>query len=151
MGMLSDRFGGRSIFTVLLVVSSIPVFFVPRVTTYDQLLVVAFFLGLAGSSFAVGVNYVSRWTPAERRGGALGVYGLGNIGQSFAVFLGPVLAGAIGFVNVYSGLGAALLVWAAVFAVLARSPEAARPRGIGEMLGVLTREPLSWVLASFIF
>jgi NNP family nitrate/nitrite transporter-like MFS transporter len=151
MGMLSDRFGGRSIFTVLMVVSAIPVFLVPQVTTYDQLLVVAFFLGLAGSSFAVGVNYVSRWTPAERQGSALGVYGLGNIGQSFAVFLGPVLAGAIGFANVYSGLGAALLVWAAVFAVLARNPEAARPRGIGEMLGVLTREPLSWVLASFYF
>jgi len=151
MGMLSDRFGGRSVFTSLMIVSAIPVFFVPRVTTYEQLLVVAFFLGLAGSSFAVGVNYVARWTPAERQGSALGVYGLGNIGQSLAVFLGPVLAGSIGFVNVYLGLGVALLAWAVVFAALARNPEAARPRSIREMLGVLTREPLSWVLASFYF
>ncbi len=151
MGMLSDRFGGRPVFTVLMVVSAIPVFFVPRVTTYEHLLTVAFFLGLAGSSFAVGVSYVSRWTPEERQGSALGVYGLGNIGQSFAVFLGPVLAGALGFANVYSGLGMALIVWAAVFAVLARNPEAARSRGIREMLGVLTREPLSWALASFYF
>src|SRR6266700_501246 len=45
MGMLSDRFGGRSVFTSLMVVSAIPVFLVPRVTTYEQLLVVAFFLG----------------------------------------------------------------------------------------------------------
>src|SRR5947207_13822113 len=137
MGMLSDRFGGRSVFTSLMVVSAIPVFFVPRVTNYEQLLVVAFFLGLAGSSFAVGVNYVSRWTPAEQQGGALGVYGLGNIGQSFAVFLGPVLAGAIGLVNVYSCLGVALLAWAVVFAALARNPEAARPRSLREMRGVL--------------
>ena len=151
MGIISDRFGGRSVFTSLMLVSAIPVFFVPRVTTYEQLLVVAFFLGLAGSSFAVGVSYVSRWTPPERQGSALGVYGLGNIGQSFAVFLGPVLAGAIGFANVYSGLGVALLAWAGIFAVLARNPEAARPRSTREILGVLTREPLSWALALFYF
>src|SRR6266545_287194 len=65
MGMLTDRFGGRLVFTILMAVSAVPVFLVPAMTTYDSLLVTAFFLGLAGSSFAVGVGYVSRWTPPE--------------------------------------------------------------------------------------
>jgi nitrate/nitrite transporter NarK len=40
---------------------------------------------MAGSSFAVGVGYVSRWYSMEHQGSAFGVYGLGNVGQSSAV------------------------------------------------------------------
>ena len=151
MGILADRFGGRAIFSILIAFCAVPVFFVPRAATYHELLVVAFFLGLAGSSFAIGVSYVSWWSPAERQGTALGNYGLGNIGQSVAVFLGPVLAAAVGFGNIYKGLAVILVAWAVVFAVLARNPEAARPRALAEMLGLLVRQPLCWVLALFYF
>ena len=88
MGMLADRFGGRVVFTVLMFFVAAPVALVPSAASYRNLLVVAFFLGMAGSSFAVGVGYVSRWFSMESQGSALGVYGLGNIGQSAAVFLG---------------------------------------------------------------
>src|SRR6516162_11477614 len=43
-GMLADRFGGRSVFAVLMVVVAIPAFIVPLVTSYEKLLYVAFFL-----------------------------------------------------------------------------------------------------------
>src|SRR5512138_547482 len=61
VGMLTDRFGGRAVFAVLMAVAAVPVWLVPRQSGYAGLLVTAFFLGLAGSSFAVGVGYVSRW------------------------------------------------------------------------------------------
>jgi MFS transporter, NNP family, nitrate/nitrite transporter len=96
-GMLADRFGGRAIFALLLIVVAVPTYLVPMVASYRMLLYVAFFLGIAGSSFAVGVGFVSRWFPPEKQGSALGVYGLGNIGQSAAVFLGPILAVAVGW------------------------------------------------------
>ncbi len=96
MGVLTDRFGGRAIFSILMAAVALPVWIVPQQGAYSGLLAVAFLLGLAGSSFAIGVGYVSRWTTAERQGSALGVYGLGNIGQSAAVFLGPVLAAQVG-------------------------------------------------------
>ena len=112
----------------------------------------AFLLGMAGSSFAVGVGYVSRWFSMESQGSALGVYGLGNIGQSAAVFLGPVVAAAYGFRTVYWGMSVILLVWAVVFVVFARNAtQTARPKGLSEMLGVLGREPLAWALAGFYF
>ena len=120
--------------------------------TQTALLVVAFFLGIAGSSFPVGVGFVSRWTPAERQGSALGVYGLGNIGQSAAVFLGPLLAARIGWHPVFQGAAVLLIVWGIAFGLLARNaPSTARPKGIGEMLGVLRRERLAWVLSLFYF
>ena len=152
IGMLADRFGGRVVFTVLMLFVAVPVALVPAATSYRNLLVVAFLLGMAGSSFAVGVGYVSRWFSMESQGSALGVYGLGNIGQSAAVFLGPVVAAAYGYRSVYWGMSVILLVWAGVFVVLARNaPHAARPKGLSEMLGVLAREPLAWALAAFYF
>ena len=72
---------------VLMFFVAAPVALVPLTTGYKNLLIVAFFLGMAGSSFAVGVGYVSRWFAMESQGSALGVYGLGNIGQSAAVFI----------------------------------------------------------------
>jgi MFS transporter, NNP family, nitrate/nitrite transporter len=133
---------------------AIPVWFVPQQTSYSGLLAVAFLLGLAGSSFAIGVGYVSRWTPAERQGSALGVYGLGNIGQSAAVFLGPVLAARIGLASVYHAVALLLVVWAVVFGFLARNapaPATAQRKGLGVMIEVFTSEKLSWLLSAFYF
>ena len=150
-GMLADRFGGRLIFTLLMMTVAVPAFLVPRVGSYQNLLVVGFFLGIAGSSFAVGVGFVSRWFPPDKQGGALGVYGLGNIGQSAAVFLGPVLGAIVGWQNIFRGASVLLVAWGVAFYAVARnSPQAARPSGLGEMLGP-ARERLSWVLSLFYF
>ncbi len=152
IGMLADRFGGRAVFAALMFFVAVPVALVPSTGSYQNLLIVALLLGMAGSSFAVGVGYVSRWYSMESQGSALGVYGLGNIGQSAAVFLGPVVAAAFGLRAVYLGMAVILLVWASAFAVFARNaPQATRPKGISEMFGVLAHEPLAWLLAAFYF
>jgi NNP family nitrate/nitrite transporter-like MFS transporter len=154
MGILTDRFGGRTIFSILMAAVAIPVWILPDQSTYSGLLIVAFLLGLAGSSFAIGVGYVSQWTPPERQGSALGVYGLGNIGQSAAVFLGPVIAMRVGMASVYHGVAIMLLVWAVAFGLLARNapaPATAQRKGLGVMIEVLTREKLSWLLSAFYF
>lgn len=152
MGMLADRFGGRAVFTALMFFVVVPVALVPSAGSYQNLLIVAFLLGMAGSSFAVGVGYVSRWYSMESQGSALGVYGLGNIGQSAAVFLGPVAAAALGFRTVYLGMSIILVVWAGVFVAFARNAsQTTRPKGLSEMLGVLAHEPLAWALAAFYF
>lgn len=152
VGMLADRLGGRLVFATLMLVSAVPVALVPFANSYQQLIVTGFFLGLAGASFAVGVGYVSRWFAMERQGSALGVYGLGNIGQSAAVFLGPVLAAVIGQQKVFWGVAAALAAWAIVFALAARNaPSTSRPKSGREMVSVLAHAPLSWALAAFYF
>ena len=151
-GMLADRFGGRIVFALLMVFVAFPACIVPAVGSYQNLLVVAFFLGIAGSSFAVGIGFVSRWFPPEKQGRALGIYGLGNIGQSAAVFLGPVLAAVVGWQNIFRGAAVLLAAWGIAFYLLARnSPKTVRPAGLGEMLGLLARERLSWVLSLFYF
>lgn len=152
LGMLSDRFGPRGVFTVLMGIVAVPVYLVASATAYSTLLGLAFLLGLSGASFSVGVSYVSGWAPAARQGAALGVYGLGTGGQSIAVFLIPLLAGSVGWPLVFKGSALALIAWGAVFAVVARNPvRKQRPPGFGDALAVLRREPLCWVLALFYF
>ena len=152
MGMLADRFGGRLVFTLLMLFSALPVWVAPSAGNYGQLLAAGFFLGMAGSSFAIGVGFVSRWFPPERQGTALGVYGLGNIGQSAAVFLGPVLALTVPRAAIFRGAAVLLVLWAAAFYLLARdAPAASRPAGLRAMIAVLARERLSWALAAFYF
>jgi NNP family nitrate/nitrite transporter-like MFS transporter len=150
--MFADRFGGRAVFTAVMLISVVPAFLTPMVRSFGELLVCGFFLGIAGASFAVGVGFVSRWFNAERQGAALGVYGLGNIGQSAAVFLGPVIAVAIGWENVFRGMAALLAIWAGVFWLFARNaPVTLRPKSLGDTFNVLAHGRLSWALSAFYF
>jgi nitrate/nitrite transporter NarK len=152
MGILTDRFGGRLVFTALLTFSSAAAFIVPLTASYKALLVAAFLIGMAGSSFAVGAAFVSRWTPAARQGTALGIYGLGTMGQSLAVFVGPVVAARFGWQTVFRGTSALLLLWAAVYYLFARNPTpAARPASLTAMVAVLRRAPPAWLLGAFYF
>jgi NNP family nitrate/nitrite transporter-like MFS transporter len=152
MGMLTDRFGGRLVFSALLVLVAVACAVVPLAHDYNALVGYAFFLGLAGSSFAVGVGYVSRWFPPEKQGMALGVYGLGNIGHSAAVFLGPAIGAAVGRASVFHGLAVLAVIWAIAFYLLARNaPVSRRPATVADMIGVLARERLSWALSGFYF
>src|SRR5262245_53444675 len=142
MGILTDRFGGRGVFTALLAFSSAAAFLVPLTSSYSTLLIAAFFLGMAGSSFAVGAAFVSRWTPPARQGTALGIYGMGTMGQSLAVFVGPLVAARLGWEAVFRGISALLLIWAVVYFLFARNPaRAGRPATVAAMTAVLRREP----------
>jgi NNP family nitrate/nitrite transporter-like MFS transporter len=152
VGMLADRFGGRLVFPALMLLVSVPAFMMPLAKSYAQLLLGGFFLGMAGSSFAAGVGFVSRWFSAERQGAALGIYGLGNIGQSAAVFLGPLLAVSLGWQSIFRGMAAMLVIWAIAFWILARdAPAAVQPKTAGEMLALLVHARLAWALSAFYF
>ena len=152
MGMATDRFGGRLVFTVLLTFSSLAALLIPLTDSYRLLVVTAFLIGMAGSSFAVGAAFVSRWTTAARQGTALGIYGLGTMGQSLAVFVGPVVAARLGWEAVFRGMSALLLVWALIYVVLARNPpQAGPPASIAAMMRVLRRAPTAWLLGAFYF
>jgi NNP family nitrate/nitrite transporter-like MFS transporter len=151
VGLLADRFGGRLVLTLVLLAAAAPAALRPQAHGYAPLLAVAFFLGVAGSSFPAGVTFVSRWTPADRQGGALGIYGMGNLGQSAAVFLGPVLAAAVGWPAVFRSMAVVLLAWAGVFALLARDAPWPHRARAAKALAMVARERRAWVLAFFYF
>jgi NNP family nitrate/nitrite transporter-like MFS transporter len=128
MGVLTDRYGGRLIFSILLAVAALPAVLFGYADSYAALIGVGFLLGVAGSSFAVGVPFVSGWYSRERQGFALGVYGIGNIGTAIAFFGAPAIVDhwsrpALGWVT-----GIALLAGAGLFYALARNAPRTAPQ-----------------------
>lgn len=152
-GMLADRFGGRNVFAALLVFSAIPAVAIGFSTSFNQLLIFGLFLGIAGTTFPVGVGFTSRWFPPEKQGSALGVYGMGNIGQSVAVFFAPVLALWLGdWRAVFYIFAAVALIWGIVFYLSAENDTTtARPKSVSEMLRPLKQSKTAWVLSLFYF
>jgi NNP family nitrate/nitrite transporter-like MFS transporter len=152
-GMLADRFGGRRVFAALLIIAAIPAALIGLSTSFTQLIILGLFLGLAGTTFSVGVGFTSKWFSSEKQGTALGVFGMGNIGQSIAVFGAPVLAAFVGaWRPVFFIFAAVSLGWGIVFYLFARdATQAAKPKTLVENLSLLKRSPLAWVLSLFYF
>ena len=95
LGLITDRFGGRLVTTLILLVTAIPCYLVSTAHAFSELMVYAALVGIAGNSFSVGIAWNSAWSPKERQGFALGIYGAGNIGASVTKLIGPGLITAI--------------------------------------------------------
>jgi len=148
VGVLTDRLGGRVMFPVVLVVSAVPALIFGFVEGYAALIVVGFFLGIAGSSFAVGVPFVAGWYAKERQGFALGVYGMGNIGTAIAAFAAPTIVDWLGREALGILTAVLLLATALVFYRMAEDP----PRGPAANYGAVLRSGWKlWRLALLYF
>jgi MFS transporter, NNP family, nitrate/nitrite transporter len=153
MGILTDRFGGRRVFTGLLLFTLLPVAFLGFANSFWSYVIGALFLGTAGASFAVGVPFVSRWFSADRQGTALGIYGVGNVGTAVAVLsMGPLvqlLGSRQGAFWIYLVPVATMAI---VFWLFARdAPGLVQPQPLGASFAALSREPIAWHLSLFYF
>jgi NNP family nitrate/nitrite transporter-like MFS transporter len=153
MGMLADRFGGRIVFGLLLAFIALPAYMLSLAHTYQEMLLWGLLLGMAGTSFSVGVAFTSKWSPPEKQGLALGIYGAGNVGQSLALFGIPLLSGLLGgWPMTYKVFALVALIYAVVFLLLARdAPVQAQPKSFGAMLQLLAKQPIAWLLSLFYF
>ena len=96
LGVWTDQYGGRLIFTLQMLATAVATFLLTTVSTYPMFLLAALGVGLAGGSFAVGIAYVSSWYPKEKQGTALGIFGAGNVGAAITNFGAPLLLIAMG-------------------------------------------------------
>jgi len=114
VGALTDRFGGRAMFPVVSAVTIVPILFLgfAAQSSYGLIIGGGFVLGIAGTSFAVGVPFVNAWFPPERRGLAVGIFGAG---------MGGTAISALTTVKLYSNVDqtAPFLITAAVLAAYA--------------------------------
>lgn len=112
LGIWTDRYGGRLVYVATMLAAAVATALLVFAQTYEQFLVAALGVGIAGGAFAVGVAYVSRFYPQSRQGTALGIFGAGNVGAAVTKFLAP-------FVMVAAGWQAVALTWAAALAIMA--------------------------------
>jgi MFS transporter, NNP family, nitrate/nitrite transporter len=153
LGLLTDRFGGRAVFTVLMLLLVFPVVMIGFFGgSFGGLLFWGFLIGLAGASFAVGIPYVSAWFPPERQGLALGIYGMGNIGTAIAAYSAPAIAARLGWEWAFWMFVIPLVAFAAIFWILGRDAPRSGPRmPVTEGMKVFKDEAMPWILSLFYF
>jgi NNP family nitrate/nitrite transporter-like MFS transporter len=127
VGALTDRYGGRVMFPAILLLSAPPALALGFAESYWALVAVGFALGVAGSSFAVGVPFVARWYGKEQQGFAVGVYGMGNIGTAVAAFSAPAVVDSLGRPALGFLAAAILVAGAALFWLRAADAPGERP------------------------
>jgi NNP family nitrate/nitrite transporter-like MFS transporter len=120
LGILTDKFGGRCVFTLLLLSLTLPLVFGYFAEGYYAFLLVGTLLGLGGASFVVGNAHVSSWYPKSKQGTALGVFGMGNIGITFGMvtvtfLITRVLSGPDGWRLIFPIFAIATLLMALVY------------------------------------
>lgn len=107
LGIMTDKYGGRIVFFVLMMATVVPIFLMSYATQYWQFLILGLFAGLAGGSFSVGIAYVAKWFKQERQGFAMGVFGAGNAGSALTKMIGPAIIAYGGWQflpKVYAGI-----------------------------------------------
>ena len=122
VGALTDRFGGRVMFPLISGLTIIPVLFIGYAgyRSFAGLLVGGFFLGISGSSFAVGIPFVNAWFPAERRGMALGLFGMGMGGTAISALTTVKLVNHFDIHTPFLIVAIALAVYAVAAALVLR-------------------------------
>ena len=93
IGMLTDKYGPRLVYSCLLIVSAVPCLMFAFADSFLQAAIARFLLGFIGAGFVIGIRMVSEWFPHHELGTAEGVYGgWGNFGSAAAAFSLPTLA-----------------------------------------------------------
>jgi len=93
IGMLTDKYGPRLVYALLLAICSIPCFMFAFADSFEQAAISRFMLGFIGAGFVIGIRMVSEWFPANELGTAEGIYGgWGNFGSAAAAMSLPTLA-----------------------------------------------------------
>ena len=117
------------------------------VHSFQQVLVLGVFLGVAGASFAVALPLASRWYPPEHQGTALGIAGAGNSGTVLAALFAPLLALLYGWQNVLGLAVIPLVIVFVVYLLLAKdSPSCPPSKSLGEYFKILQDKDAWWFM-----
>jgi NNP family nitrate/nitrite transporter-like MFS transporter len=151
LGMWTDKFGGRVVFFLLMLVTIVPIWLIGEATEYWQFLVLGLFVGLAGGSFSVGIAYVARWFNRRQQGLAMGIFGAGNSGAAVTKFVAPAIVIAFGWAMVPKVYAVAMLATALLFWALSyheKTHVVPRSVTVKQQLAAL-RDPKVWKYSQY--
>lgn len=127
LGSLTDKYGGKLMFGLVSLFMLLPVIGMTYAVGTSHLVAVAILLGVGGASFAVGVPFINGWFPPEKRGLAIGLYSMGNIGTAVSGFMTPQLSQSVGHKAPFLVVAILLLAIAFMFFYFAKNPPGWKP------------------------
>ncbi|GLZ02048.1 MFS transporter [Actinoplanes sp. NBRC 103695] len=148
VGALTDRFGGRIMFPLVSAATIVPVLFLGLLGhgSLAALLIGGFFLGIGGTTFAVGVPFVNAWFPPERRGTAVGIFGAGMGGTAISALTTVKLVDAYGTAAPFVITAIVLAVYAVVsYALMRDAPNRPVPTApLASRLATTLKLKITW-------
>ncbi|MEC1694662.1 nitrate/nitrite transporter [Schinkia azotoformans] len=150
MGLLADRFGGKRMGIIGMLLTMIPLFWGWLYgNSLTEVQAFGFLLGIAGASFAVALPLASRWYPPKHQGLAMGITGAGNSGTALATLFAPRIAEAFGWHAVFGFALIPLAVAFIFFIVFAKeSPTSPKPQKLSEYLAIVKVKE-TWIFSFF--
>ncbi|OTG87055.1 MFS transporter [Acinetobacter sp. ANC 4558] len=91
LGIWTDRYGGRIVFFILMLICIPPIFLLQYAQQYWQFLLLSLWMGLIGGSFSIGTPYVAKWFDRKHQGLTMGIFGAGNAGSALNKLIAPTL------------------------------------------------------------
>ncbi|WP_070120329.1 MFS transporter [Bacillus marinisedimentorum] len=151
LGIMTDKYGGKKMYTGLMLFLIIPLIGAGFADSYGMLMFWAFFIGMAGTSFAISIAFVSKLTPPEKQGTALGINAVGNIGTAVAGFTLPTIAASFGIPWVFWSLTVPVFIMAVLLWYF--TPETKPSASAKTVLGALSvlKYGSTWILSLFYF
>lgn len=151
MGILTDRYGGRKIYPLTMLLLVFPMVGAGFADSYGMLLFWAFFIGIAGTTFAISITYVSKCYPPHKQGLILGIAGIGNLGSALANFFIPMIFASYGLAWVFWSLALAIGIMSIIFWLKTKNIQTkSEAKSFKESLTVLKFKE-TWVLSLFYF
>ncbi|WP_341856762.1 MFS transporter [Brachybacterium sp. GPGPB12] len=105
-----------------------------------------FFLGIAGTTFAIGVPFVNSWFPPAKRGMATGLYGVGMGGTAISAFTTVPLVDAAGDSAPFIVTAIALVLYAVLAWLFMHDAPTWKPSGKSMLSQTLLamRQKVTW-------
>lgn len=135
VGLLADRLGARLTFPLVMLIGAAGAFALSFAGSVTALVAGGLVLGFVGTTFVVGVQSVSSWTPPQKQGFALGIFGSGNVGTAITTFGLPFLLAAYSWRTSFRIYAVAIAVTAVgYFLTSANAPGKAAARTLKRLL-----------------
>lgn len=151
MGIITDRYGGKKIFSLTMLFLILPLVAAGFTDSFGWLLFCALFIGMAGTTFAISLTYISGWYPPKSQGFILGIAGMGNLGGAAANFLIPSISIKFGISWVFFILAITIGIMAVIFQMgTTELPRPDQPKTLNQSLSVL-KFKATWLLSLYYF
>jgi len=152
VGALTDRYGGRKMFTAISLITIVPVLlvtFAGIIDSYALMLVFGFLLGIGGTTFAIGIPFVNAWYEKSRRGFATGVFGVGMGGTALSAFFTPRFVTWFGYIPAHLIIAAALALTAGLVMTRMKDSPVWQPNTdpVVPKLKAAGKLPITWQMA----
>jgi|SRR5690625_361743 len=150
LGVISDKYSGRKVYTITMLFLVIPLIGASFSNSYMSLMFFAFFIGVAGTTFAIAITYVSGWYPKEKQGLVLGIAGIGNFGTAIAGLVVPVIVATYSIQWAFRILAIAIIIMAVIFFLGTKDRKQKGNKTLKDSMMALKYKD-TWLLSLFYF